>query len=828
MKINYKLLLILSVMALITIGGVISYRWLFGDLPDPSSISAHLNTPSVRITDRYGQLLYEILPRTGGRHTVVALDSIPILLQQATIATEDKGFYKNPGVDWHGILRAVWTNVRGGETLSGGSTITQQVARNLLLSQDERNERSVRRKLRESLLAWQLTNRFTKNEILALYLNQIYYGGMAYGIEAASQTFFGKPTIELDLAECALLAGLPQAPSLYNPYTHPEAAKQRQVVVLKLMEKEGYITPEQRTLAETEPLIYTTTPYPIEAPHFDMMVRAQLDQLISPDDIISHGGVVVKTTLDLDWQRIAENAVIKQVEALKKENEGLGHNVNSAALVALNPETGEILSMVGSPDFFDADNGGAINMALTPRQPGSSIKPILYAAAIDPTRPLPWTPATMILDVRTSFVTHDGQSYTPVNYDRQEHGPVLLRQALASSLNIPAVITLNHIGLPDLFTLASDLGITTLGDPNNHDLSLALGGGDVSLLELTAAYATFANGGFRLNPYTILEIDDPQGNILYKAEAAPKARILDERVVWLISDILSDNDARMLGFGPNSILKLDRPAAVKTGTTTNFHDNWTVGYTPDLVVSVWVGNTNHEPMWEITGLTGAAPIWHQFLRTVLTGISEKPFKRPPGMVQVDICALSGLLPTEACPYRRWEWFIEGTQPTKPDTIYKVVTIDSITGRLADSTTPDDRRITQTVLDLPPQVEPWARIQGFLLYSDILARTTEHLPLSGSPSSLPLQIVSPAPNTIFRRTSNLDPSTQKLHLEAVGKADLHDVTLYIDGIALASFKYRPYETWWPLTVGMHQVWAEAITSNGDKVMSEKISFEVKGE
>ncbi len=268
MKINYKLLLILSVMALITIGGVISYRWLFGDLPDPSSISTHLNTPSIRITDRYGQLLYEILPRTGGRHTVVALDLIPILLQQATIATEDKGFYKNPGVDWHGILRAVWTNVRGGETLSGGSTITQQVARNLLLSQDERNERSVRRKLRESLLAWQLTNRFTKNEILALYLNQIYYGGMAYGIEAASQTFFGKPTIELDLAECALLAGLPQAPSLYNPYTHPEAAKQRQVVVLKLMEKEGYITPEQRTLAETEPLIYTTTPYPIEAPSF--------------------------------------------------------------------------------------------------------------------------------------------------------------------------------------------------------------------------------------------------------------------------------------------------------------------------------------------------------------------------------------------------------------------------------------------------------------------------------------------------------------------------------------------------------------------------------
>jgi membrane peptidoglycan carboxypeptidase len=433
-KRSYFLIFIL-LLAGLAAGG---YFWLFTNLPAPQEIATRLHTPSIRITDRNGKLLYEALAQDAGRNAVVPLQQIPLKLQQATIATEDSQFYSNPGFDLHGILRAVWLNLRGSQTLVGGSTITQQVARNLLLSAEERSQRSVRRKLREIYLAWQLTRHYSKDEILALYLNQSYYGGMAYGVEAAAQTFFGKSVSELDLAESALLAGLPQTPALYNPLTHPEAAKERQQVVLRRMQEDGYISADERAQADREKLVYATTPYPMQAPHFVMMVRAQLDELFSQEEIYNYGGLVVRTSLDLDWQGHAEQAIAHQIEALKSSPDGLGHNLNNAALVALDPNSGDILALVGSPDYFDAEHAGAINMALAPRQPGSALKPILYATAFDPTRPDPWTAATMLLDVRTTFTTHDGQPYTPANYDLLEHGPVLARQALASSLNIPA------------------------------------------------------------------------------------------------------------------------------------------------------------------------------------------------------------------------------------------------------------------------------------------------------------------------------------------------------------------------------------------------------
>ena len=411
--------------------------FIFGNLPSPEDLPNQLNTPSIRIVDRNGQALYEVLAENGGRHAVLPLDQIPLALQQATIATEDNHFYSNPGIDLAGVIRSVWINLRGGETLAGGSTITQQVARNLLLSETERTQRSLRRKLREALLAWQLTQRYNKDEILGMYLNQMYYGGLAYGVEAASQTYFGKPASELDLAECALLAGLPQSPASYNPFSDLEAARKRQAVVLGLMEAEGYITAEQKDAAEREPLVFSGAPYPIEAPHFALMVRALLDGILTPEQIYRSGGLVVQTTLDLNWQHKAENAVARQIEALKRSPDGLGHNVHNAALVALDPATGEIMAMVGNTDYFDNGNNGAINMALAPRQPGSALKPLVYAQAFDPAQPAPWTAATLIWDVRTAFVTHDSRAYQPENYDLKEHGPVLAREALASSLNIP-------------------------------------------------------------------------------------------------------------------------------------------------------------------------------------------------------------------------------------------------------------------------------------------------------------------------------------------------------------------------------------------------------
>ncbi len=836
MKSRRRIFFLLLALLVVGFGGI-AYVRLLGNLPSLETLPARLNPPSVRITDRGGRILYEVLGDEGGRHGVVPLETIPLALRQATVATEDRSFYDNPGIDPVGIVRAVWINLnlrlqgKQTEILVGGSTITQQVARNVLLSVEERGERTLVRKLREALLAWQLTRSYSKDDILALYLNQTYYGGLTYGVEAAAQTFFGKPVSELDLAESALIAGLPQAPSLYNPYTDSEAAKERQRVVLGLMQKAGFIDEERRSLAAREELIFASTPYPIQAPHFVMMVRAELDSLFTQDEIYEHGGLVARTTLDMDWQGHAERAIERQLEDLQRGESGLGHNVNNAALVALDPHTNQILALVGSPDFFDASSGGAINMAIAPRQPGSALKPILYASAMDPSPSLqegqpaasPWTAATMLLDVSTSFVTQDGKAYTPANYDRRENGPVLVREALASSLNIPAVITLDHIGLTGLFEQATELGITTLQDPQRYDLSLALGGGAVRLLELTAAYAAFANGGFQVAPVSILDVSDLQGSVLYTTPLVSNQRVLDERVAWLISSILSDNDARRIGFGPNSTLRIDRPAAVKTGTTSNFHDNWTVGYTPDLAVGVWVGNTNYEPMREVNGLTGAAPIWHQFIRTVLTGSPPQPFIRPQGMVEEEVCFLSGLLPTPDCPYRRWEWFIEGTQPTQADTFYRQVQIDTASGLLADANTPPERRHTTTVLDLPPAAQTWARAEGLTLLSDLLAASGDE---TSTNVSAPLRLTSPTQGSVYRLSPGMDADAQRIIVEAVAEAGLSQISLWMDGILLGTFEEGPYRLWWPLAEGMHEVWAEGYSQTGERVLSEHVIFTVE--
>ena len=818
----------LMLTAALTVG---MHAWLFSAMPSLDSLPQQWNNPSVRITDRDGELLYEILGENGGRHMVLSLDAIPITLRQATIATEDRSFYSNPGIDPSGILRALWTNLSSGAALSGGSTITQQVARNLLLDPEERVQQSLRRKLREALLAWQLTQRFSKDEILALYLNQTYYGALAYGVEAASQTYFGKPAAHLDLAESALLAGLPQAPSRYDPFNSPKAAIKRQQIVLDLMQKAGFIDDQTWSAAGRQKLIFSSAPYPIKAPHFVMMVKDEIEAKYTQEQIRQLGGLVVRTTLDLEWQTHAESAVAYQLAELQSSEDSLGHNVNNAALIALDPHSGEILSLVGSPDFFDAENNGFINMALAPRQPGSALKPFLYATALDPSIPDPWTAATMLLDVRTSFTTREDRAYTPTNYDQQEHGPVSVRQALASSLNIPAVITLEHIGLERLFQQASLLGITTLHDPERYDLSLALGGGEVRLLELTAAYGAFATGGLRVEPHAILEISDSQGNPLYKTSTLPGMRVLDERLAWLISDILSDNNARQLGFSSNSVLRLDRPAAVKTGTTSNFHDNWTVGYTPDLVVGVWTGNASYEPMRAVDGLSGAAPIWHSFMRTVLSGTAPKPFLHPPGLLQMEVCGLSGLQPTPACPYNKGEWFIDGTQPTRSDNLYQQVQVDIATGLPAEIATPQERRKILTVLDLPPQAASWAHSQGLTLLGDLginFQNQVGRIESGGVIQSAGplLLVISPPQGSLFHLDPAFVAGAQRVLLEAVGDGSLREVSLWVDGELLKRFEHPPYQTWWQLTPGAHTVWAQGKDTGGVSQTSEPVTFEVK--
>jgi penicillin-binding protein 1C len=808
---------------ILLIGLVLFAGWvfyIFWGLPSINSLPETYMTPSVRITDRHGRLLYEILPKVGGRNTVLSAKNIPQCLKDATIAVEDKNFYTNPGVDMTGILRALWINLRGGETLAGGSTITQQVARNLLMSQDERIERTVRRKLREAMLAWQMTQKLSKEEILALYLNQINYGGLAYGVEAASQTYFGKPAGELLLPECALIAGLPQAPGVYNPFTNPDLAKHRQIIVLGLMEKQGYISHDKRVEAEMTPISYNPTPYPIEAPHFIWIIKDQIDKMIFEGTLPSHQSLIVRTTLDLDTQHLAEEALKRHIEEFKNEDAPFSHNVNNAALVVIDPHSGEILALVGSADYFDESIDGALDMATSPRQTGSAFKPFIYALALDPTRPNPWTPATSILDLSTTFITHDGTPYTPVNYDSREHGPVAVREALGSSLNIPAVKTLQEVGIENAINLAHRLGITSLRDAGGYDLSLALGGGQISLLQLSTAYAALANKGYYTGNTSILDIHDADGNLLYKQAGNPPLQIVDPRVAWLISDILSDDSARTIGFGPNSTLKLDRTAAVKTGTTTNFHDNWTIGYTPDLLVGVWVGNSGYEAMHNVTGLTGAAPIWNEVMRRLLQGQPDHPFERPKGLTQVEVCDLSGLLPTSACQHTHKEWFIAGTEPAQTDSYYQQVWIDPLTNSIANDLTPVDHRKSITVLDLPVEAESWARLQGLPLlidYSQALENTSKQ--------QNQLALLSPPPNTTYRIDPNFDPSAQQLQIEVAVGGGISRVTIWMDGNLLATLSSPPYQTWWSLSAGEHRFWAQALNPNGETIKSAEIAITV---
>lgn len=775
------------------------YLWLIRDLPQVDSVDASLRVPSIQILDRHGQLLYEVIQDEPGRNQPVTLDNIPQACIDATIATEDRSFYSNPGVSLRGVIRAMWINIRGGEVLSGGSTITQQVVRNLLLDPEESSERTLRRKLRESLLAYRLTNQASKDDILALYLNQTYYGNLSYGIGSASRSYFNKPISNLSIAECALLAGLPQAPSLYDPLTDQEAAKERQLVVLGLMQAQGHITDEQATTASTQPLTFAAQRYDIEAPHFVQMAYTEV-QAVIPEETLLQGGLIVQTTLDLNYQREAERIVIRQLDLLNGTGEDLTPALaNNAAVVAMNPDTGEVLVLVGNPDYFDANISGAVNLAVSPRQPGSTLKPFTYATSFDPTRPAPWTPATMIWDVRTPFVTKEGDSYLPVNYDHRHHGPVLVRQALGSSYNIPAVIALDAVGTDALFDLLAELGITTLVNREQYDLSVTLGSGDIRLLELTAAYAALANEGEAVQPQLITEIRDQAGDVIYRPAQGEPHQAIDARVAWLITDILSDNNARTPGFGPNSILQIGRPAAVKTGTTTDFRDNWTVGYTPQLVTGVWVGNADNAPMVNVSGVSGAGPIWHEFMRAALADQVQQHFRQPEGLIQVEVCTLSGLLPTEACPHTRLEWFIEGTQPTQADNLYVL-----INGELA--------------LDLPPQAHEWARAEGIRAASEV---DIAKIGLQAEP----LILIDPEPETIFNIEASRPLSAQRIRFAAAAITDIQQVTFFLNGQPFATETF-PFETWWEMQVGQHQIYAGGVLSDGTVFSTPPVTITVK--
>ena len=706
-------MLFLAVILLVLAGAVvvIQYFTIQQGLPSVKDLQERASQfETTRILDRNNNVLYEIIDPSAGRRTYVPLDRISPYVIASTIATEDKEFFNNPGFDPLAIARALWTNLLGGEVISGASTITQQLARILLLP-DERYDVSYNRKAREIVLAAEITRLYSKEEILELYLNEINYGNLAYGIQAASETYFNSSAKNLTLGQAAFLAGIPQAPAVYDIFTERDATLLRQSQVLGLMyalsSEKGCIFVREGadrvcvSQADFASAALEIGGYPFQRarntarfPHWVDYIRAQLEERFDPQTIY-RSGFTVYTTIDPALQTQAEQLVKDQVASL------VDRNVQDGALIAIRPATGEILAMVGSADYYNEAISGQVNMALAPRQPGSSIKPITYAAAFEKG----WTPSTLIWDIPGKFPPSGIPSdpmppYEPVNYDGRFHGPVTVRSALANSFNIPAVKALQFVGIYDdasmpgeqgMIAFARRLGITTL-TRTDYGLALTLGGGDVSLKEMTGAFATFANNGNRIEPVAITRIVDRNGDVVYEYKVPAGEQVMRAEHAYLLSSILSDNEARAPMFGYNSVLALPFQAAVKTGTTNDFRDNWTIGYTPDLAVGVWVGNADYTPMVNTTGLTGAAPIWASFMEFAipqLTGGTASPFVRPAGVVDRVICSISGTEPSEWCPSQRSELFAADQLPLpRQYDLWSETRVETWTGLRASIACPD--------------------------------------------------------------------------------------------------------------------------------------------
>lgn len=643
------------------------FLWVSRSLPTPGKLSSSANKDSTKIMDKNGEVLYSIYQDYNRLY--VPLKDIPKKLQEATISTEDQDFYSNSGFSIRGYARVIKDVLLHGR-VTGGSTITQQLVKNLLLT----SERSPTRKLNELILAVQVGSRYSKDQVLELYLNNIPYGGTAVGVEAAANLYFDKHAKDLNLAESAFLAGLPQLPSYYSPYVSGgKAYIGRTEYVLQRMREDGKITKKQETdaLKEVKNFKFPERQGNLKAPHFVQYVREQLVKLFG-ERRVADGDLTVTTTLDYKIQKESEKIVADEIKKLK------GLNAGNGAAIVIDPKTGAILSMVGSKNYFDTESEGNFNVALARRQPGSSLKPIAYAAALEKG----YTASSLLMDVATEFPgeTSDINTYKPVNYDGKFRGPVQMRFSLGNSLNVPAVKTLAKVGLKPVMQKGYDMGIEnwnpTAEALKNVGLSLVLGGREASLLEITSAYSALANKGTRNPPFAIEEVKDSSGKVLYKNKKQSGTKVLDEGVAFIISHILLDDNARSDAFGRYSLLNIPgQTVSVKTGTTDQKRDNWTIGYTPSYVVGVWVGNNNNTPMNPkiASGITGASPIWHNIMAAILKGKKPEQPTLPGNVVPVEIDALGGGLPVDGSS-KRTEYFIKGTEPKTKSPIYKQVKV----------------------------------------------------------------------------------------------------------------------------------------------------------
>ena len=761
------------VLALVLAGAVV----LFVRCAPLAPPESRMETPGTVVLDANGVVLKR--DTAAGLRIPVELSQVAPLMQRATIAAEDQRFEEHPGIDPLAAGRALvelpWQR-------SGASTITEQLARRLYLR--DSSEPVLLRKAHEALLALQLEAHRSKDEILRDYLNEVYYGRGAYGVEAAARVFFGVSADNLDLAQAVFLAGLPQLPSAYDPANGIGPATERQQYVLSRMRVGGGITQSQQHAAQAEPLQLRPPVTPVIAPHFVNYVMDELAR-VRPD-LVGKPGLVIETTLDSGLQQESERLATYQLSKLQAKD------VTDAAVVVLDPRSGAIKTMVGSADFNDTANGGQINMATTPRQPGSALKPFLYASAFEHD----YTPETPLLDVPVTFPTPQGP-YAPLDYDRQFHGVVPLRVALASSFNVPAVRTLDALGIDTFLDIAHRFGLSTLSDSESYGLSLVLGGGDVRLIDLTAAYGALATEGQLNAPFAITRVLDTQGDVLYQHGAAAPRQVISAQHAYQIADILSDTNARIPGFG--EVTPLDTPfkAAVKTGTTSGFKDNWTLGFTPGLAVGVWVGNADDSPMQNVSGVDGAGPLWRDVMEAAVGNSDPGWLQRPAGLVDATVCAPTGLLPGPDCPSPVTDLFVAGTVPSSTETYYS---------RGVDG---------QLLVNPPPEARAWALDSGLAL--------APAAPGSAKPGAGPLQLVTPPPGSVYYLSPELQ--AQQLMLRATAPPGTKSITFVVDGAPAGTVPGNNARLVWPLTAGTHTVTAAA-TIGGGTTATVTSNFEVK--
>ncbi len=712
------------------------------------------------VVDAHGVVLRR--DARNGLRIPVALDAVSPIAVAATVSAEDRRFWSHPGIDPVALARAAVTL---GSRPSGASTITQQLARRLYLAGDA--EPLALRKAHEALLALELEARRSKDRIVELYLSDVYYGRGAYGIEAAARAYFGLSARELDLAHAAYLAGLPQRPSEYAAPGDP-AAKARQLYVLGRLVEDGVVSRADAEAAAREPIALAPPPR-LVARDFVTYAMAELAR-VRPD-LVGRPGLVIQTTLDAGLQSEAERL------ARLRLGEIADRHATDGAVVAIEPGTGRILAFVGSAADGDPTHGGWIDMATAPRQPGSALKPFLYSAAFEHG----YTPATPLLDVATAFPTDDGP-YAPLNYDRAFQGMVPLRTALASSLNVPAVRTLDALGLDTMLEITHRFGLRSLSDVEIYGLSLTLGGGEVPLLDLTNAYAALGAGGRLAAPYAVARVLDAAGRVVYQHPAQEPVRVLSEQNAYLIADILSDPDARIPGFGVSTPFDLPFRAAAKSGTSTGFRDNWTLGFTPEVAVGVWVGNADGSPMTDVSGVEGAGPIWHDVMAAAAMSRRMTWNAMPPGIVQETVCSPTGLLPGPACPTPVRELFVSGTQPR---------TIEHYWSRTADG---------RVAVDPPTEARPWAHDAGYTVASGARA-----------PSGDPLRIVAPVPGTVFVVAPEL--KDEQLLLRAAAGPTVVRVAFELDGRSLGDVPVGDPWSLATLVPGTHTLTATATLKSG---------------